>query len=73
MAVDHKFQVQVLAEAFEVDIMIEVPSKGIYEINQKGNELKLIYTSKEAAETALFQMQKEAGKRINELFPDGIF
>ena len=53
--------------------MIEVPSKGVYEIGGYGKEIKIIYCTEKDAMDARMEMHKKAGEEINKMFPDGMF
>lgn len=53
--------------------MIEIPSKGVYEIGGYGKEIKVIYKTEEDAMDARMEMHRKAGEEINKMFPNGIF
>jgi len=53
--------------------MIEVPSKGVYEIGGFGKEIKIIYKTEEAAMDARVEMRKKLCKELKEKFPEGVF
>lgn len=53
--------------------MIEVPSKGVYEIGGYGNEIKIIYKTETDAMAARMEMHRKICEEMNEMFPEGIF